>query len=103
MRVTGYSAGQIYEAIETNAPAIRRETMNAGEYDAKYRNRDWSRYAKETTEQFVFGPRGVDQYSQAETFRAYYMKLESRDFTGRDAIGKQQAERDRQKQENRGR
>jgi hypothetical protein len=83
MRVTGYSAVQIYEAIKNNATAMRRETMNAGEYDAKYRSRDWSRFAKETTEQFVFGPRGVNQYSQAEAFRAYYMKLENRGFTGR--------------------
>jgi hypothetical protein len=84
MRVTGYSAGQIYNAIKTNAPAMRKETMNAGEYAAKYRNRDWNRYAKETTEKFVFGPRGVNQYSQAEGFRAHYMKLEGRGFTGRN-------------------
>ena len=90
MRVTGYSAGQVYDAIKTNAPAMRRETMNADEYAAKYRSRDWSRYAKETTEQFVFGPRGVNQYSQAEAFRAYYMQLENRDFTNRN-----KAEKDR--------
>jgi hypothetical protein len=81
MRVTGYSPGQIYEAIETNAPAMRRETMSASEYAAKYRGRDWSRFAKETTEKFVFGSRGINQYSQAESFRAYYTQLEGRNFT----------------------
>jgi hypothetical protein len=90
MRVTGYSAGQIYEAIKNNAPAMRKETMNAGEYAAKYHSRDWSRFAEETTEKFVFGPRGASQYNQAEAFRAYYMKLENRDFTGRN-----RAEKDR--------
>jgi hypothetical protein len=94
MRVTGYSAGQIYEAIKNNAPAMRRETMTAEEYATKYRNRDWSRYAKETTEKFVFGPRGVDQYTQAERFRAYYMKLEGRSFTNRDTARREKTEKD---------
>jgi hypothetical protein len=88
MRVTGYSVGQVYEAIKTNGPAMRRETMNADEYAAKYRNRDWSRFAEETTEKFVFGPRGVNQYSQAEAFRAYYMKVENRDVTGHGKAAK---------------
>jgi hypothetical protein len=88
MRVTGYSAGQIYETIKANAPAMRRETMNADEYAAKYRSRDWSRFAQETTEKFVFGSRGVDQYTQAEAFRAYYMKLEGRSPTSRDKAAK---------------
>jgi hypothetical protein len=94
MRVTGYSAGQIYEAIKTNAPAMRKEVMKADEYGAKYRNRDWSRYAKETTEKFVFGPRGAAQYSQAEAFRAYYMQLEGRNFTNRDAARREKTEKD---------
>jgi hypothetical protein len=94
MRVAGYSAGQIYEAIKANAPAMRKETMSAAEYAAKYSGRDWSRFAKETAEKFVFGPRGVNQYSQAEQYRAYYMRLESRDFTGRDLTGRKKTERD---------
>jgi hypothetical protein len=81
MRVTGYDAAQIYEAIRTNAPAMRKETMNAADYAAKCRNYDWGRFAKETVEKFVFGPHGAGQYSQAEAFRAYYMQLESRNWT----------------------
>jgi hypothetical protein len=88
MRVTGYSAGQIYTAMKENAPALRKEVMNEGEYAEKYRHRDWSRYAKETVEKFVFGSRGVNQYSQAEAYRAYYMRLEGRNFTGRDKTAK---------------
>jgi hypothetical protein len=70
--------------MKENAPALRKEVMNEGEYAEKYRYRDWSRYAKETVEKFVFGSRGVNQYSQAEAYRAYYMRLEGRNCTGRD-------------------
>jgi hypothetical protein len=94
MRVTGHSASQVYEAIKTNASTMRKETMNADEYAAKYRNRDWSRYAKETTENFVFGPRGVNQYSQAEAFRAYYMVLEGQDYTSRDTTRREKTSKD---------
>jgi hypothetical protein len=78
MRVTGYSASQIYEAIENNGPAMRKETMGAAEWDAKYRNRDWNRFAKETVEKYVFGSRGAAQYTQAESYRPYYLKVEGR-------------------------
>jgi hypothetical protein len=59
---------------------MRKEAMNEAEYGEKYRYRDWSRYAKETTEKFVFGPRGAGQYYKSEEYRAYYMKLENRDI-----------------------
>jgi hypothetical protein len=78
MRVTGYSAAQVYEAIKNNAPAMRKETMAAAEWDAKYRNRDWSRFAQETVDKFVFGARGANQYGQAESYRPYYLKVEGR-------------------------
>jgi hypothetical protein len=94
MRVTGYNAGQVYEAIKANAPAMRKETMSADEYAAKYRNRDWNRYTKETTEKFVFGPRGVVQYSQAEAFRPYYMQVEGRDLTGRSFTSRDRTGKD---------
>jgi hypothetical protein len=78
MRVTGYSAGQIYEAIRENAPAMRKEVMSEREYSEKYRHRNWERYAKETVEKYVFGPRGAARYIEGEAYRAYYMKLEGR-------------------------
>lgn len=84
MRVTGYDAGQIRAVIERNAPAMRKETLTAGEYDAKYRNRNWKRYAGETTAKFVFGPRGAAQYAGAEPYRPLYMRIEGRgSFTAR--------------------
>jgi hypothetical protein len=87
MRVTGYSAGQIYDAMKENAPAMRKEAMSEQEYGEKYRYRDWNRYAKETVEKYVFGPRGAAQYYKSEEYRAYYMKLEGRDLTGRSFTG----------------
>jgi hypothetical protein len=85
MRVTGYSAGQICEAIKTNAPLMRKDVMSEREHDEKYRYRNWDRYAKETVEKYVFGPRGAVQYAKAEGYRPYYMKLEGRDHTGQRA------------------
>jgi hypothetical protein len=89
MRVTGYSAGQIYGAIRENAPAMRKEVMGEREYAEKYRYRDWSRYAKETTEKFVFGPRGATQYYKSEEYRAYYMRLENRNSAEEQRRGQQ--------------
>jgi hypothetical protein len=80
MRVTGYSASQIRSAIETNAPAMRREAMTQEEYDAKYRNRNWGRYAQETTDRFVFGVRGMAQYERSREYRPRLMKVEGRDW-----------------------
>jgi hypothetical protein len=91
MRVTGYSAGQIYAAMKENAPAMRKEVMNAAEYAEKYRYRDWSRYAKETVEKYVFGPRGAAQYYKSEEYRAYYMKLEGRSLAEEQRNGRQVA------------
>jgi hypothetical protein len=80
MRVTGYTPGQIRNAIETNAPAMRRENMTQEEYDAKYRNRSWTRYAAETTNGFVFGVRGMTQYERSREYRPRLMKVEGRDI-----------------------
>jgi hypothetical protein len=80
MRVTGYSAGQIQNAIETNAPALRRENMTDSEYTSKYGSRNWKRYARETTENFVFGLRGVRQYEEAREYRPRFMKVEGRSY-----------------------
>jgi hypothetical protein len=91
MRATDHSPGEVRSAIENNAPAMRRETMSAEAFEAKYRNRDWKRYASETTEKYVFGPRGAVQFEKALDYRQYYMRLE-----GRDAIAEGQAERERQ-------
>jgi hypothetical protein len=91
MRVTGYSAGQIYTAMKENAPALRKEVMNEGEYAEKYRYRDWSRYAKETVEKYVFGQRGAAQYYKTEAYRAYYMKLEGRSLAEEQSNGQQKA------------
>jgi hypothetical protein len=79
MRVTGYSREQIREAIENNAPTMRRESMTEQEFEAKYKNKDWPRYAKETTDNFVFGLRGLSQYESARKYRPRLMKLEGRD------------------------
>jgi hypothetical protein len=78
MRVAGYNPSQVMSAIEENAPMMRKQNMSAEQYAEKYRGRDWRRYARETTEQFVFGPRGVSQYAQAESYRPYYLNLEGR-------------------------
>jgi hypothetical protein len=91
MRVTDYSAGQICEAIKENAPVMRKDVMNAAEYAEKYRYRDWNRYAKETVEKYVFGPRGAAQYYKSEEYRAYYMKLEGRSLS-EEQRGNQQKE-----------
>jgi hypothetical protein len=86
MRGTGHSQGEVESAIEANAPAMRRETMTREAFEAKYRNRDWRRYAAETTEKYVFGVRGAVQYEKALNYVPLYMKLE-----GRDAIKEQRA------------
>ena len=93
MRATDYSSDEVQSAIENNAPAMRRETMSAEAFEAKYRNRDWKRYASETTEKYVFGPRGAVQFERALDYRPLYMRLE-----GRDAIAEGQAERERREQ-----
>jgi len=78
MRVTGYSSAQVQNAIEENAPAMRKENMTDAQYNEKYRNRDWHRFAVETTEKFIFGPRGAIQHGKAEEYRPLYMKIEGR-------------------------
>jgi hypothetical protein len=78
MRATDHSRSDVQSAIENNAPAMRRENMTESEYAAKYRNRDWRRYAAETMEKFVFGPRGAVQFEKAMDYRPLYMRLEGR-------------------------
>ncbi|MDR1649180.1 MAG: relaxase/mobilization nuclease domain-containing protein [Synergistaceae bacterium] len=80
MRVTGYTREQIREAIESNAPAMRRESMTEQDFGTKYKNKDWPRYARETADNFVFGLRGLSQYESARKYRPRLMKLEGRDF-----------------------
>jgi hypothetical protein len=87
MRTTGHSPDQIRDAIETNAPAMRRESMEEAEFNAKYRNRNWSGYAAETTNKFVFGLRGIEQYESTRRYRPRLMKVE-----GRDAMSEKRAE-----------
>ncbi|GHV56641.1 hypothetical protein FACS1894216_20720 [Synergistales bacterium] len=79
LRVTGYSQGQIQSAIEKNAPVMRREAMSEPGFNLKYGSRDWGRYARETTENFVFGLRGLSQYEQSVKYRPRLMKIEGRD------------------------
>jgi hypothetical protein len=93
MRATDYSPGDVQSAIEGNAPSMRRETMSAEAFEAKYKNRDWKRYAAETTDKYVFGARGAVQFEKALDYRPLYMRLE-----GRDAIAEGQAERERREQ-----
>jgi hypothetical protein len=93
MRATDHSHGDVQSAIETNAPAMRRESMTESEYAVKYRNRDWKRYAAETAGKFIFGPRGAVQFEKALDYRPLYMRIE-----GRDAIAEQQAGRERLEQ-----
>jgi hypothetical protein len=53
--------------------------MGEENYRAKYQNRDWARYARETADNFVFGLRGLSQYESARKYRPRLMKLEGRD------------------------
>ena len=78
MRVTGFSSGEIQMAIEENAPKMRHENMSAEEFRGKYQYRDWKRFAEETTQRFVFGARGERQFTDAEPYKRYYLKLEGR-------------------------
>jgi hypothetical protein len=93
MRATDHSRDGVQSAIETNAPAMRRENMTESEYAVKYRNRDWKRYASETTDKYVFGPRGAVQFEKALDYRPLYMRIE-----GRDTAAEQQAGRERLEQ-----
>jgi hypothetical protein len=79
MRVTGHAKDRIRDAIEANAPGMRRESMSGEEYAGKYGNRNWRRYAKETADSFAFGPRGLSQYENARKYRPRLLKLEGRD------------------------
>jgi hypothetical protein len=79
MRATGYSREQIREAIESNAPEMRRNAMSEESYLAKYKNKDWPRYARETADNFVLGLRGLSQYEDTRKYRPRLMKLEGRD------------------------
>jgi hypothetical protein len=54
--------------------------MTREEYDAKYRNRNWTRYAAETADGFVFGVRGMAQYERSREYRPRLMKVEGRDI-----------------------
>jgi hypothetical protein len=94
MRVTGYGAGQICAAIQNNAPAMRKEVMSESEYGEKYRYRNWERYAKETAERYVFGPRGAAQYAKAEGYRAYYLKLEAGQLAYRNSAEGERNQKD---------
>lgn len=78
MRVTGFSSGEIQMSIEENAPKMRHENMSAEDFIEKYQYRDWKRFAKETTQKFVFGARGERQFAAAEPYRRHYLKLEGR-------------------------
>jgi hypothetical protein len=95
MRVTGYSREQIRNAIETNAPLMRREAAGEAEVAAKYRNKDWSKYAAETADNFVFGLRGLSQYESAREYRPRLMKIEGRDM-------REESRREREIRENQG-
>jgi hypothetical protein len=64
-------------------------------FEGKYGNRDWRRYAAETTEKYVFGPRGTIQFEKALDYRPLYMKLE-----GRDALREIRETREMQEQAN---
>ena len=66
MRVTGYQPAQIRDALARNGPDMRRRNMNDEEFAQKYRYRNWQKYASESVEKFVFGPRGEEQYRKAE-------------------------------------
>jgi hypothetical protein len=98
MRVTGYSQDRIRSAIETNAPAMRRASMTGEEYDAKYRNRNWARYARETADRFVFGVRGLSQYEKSREYRPRLMKVEGRN-PGEEARYERELRTEQQKQE----
>jgi hypothetical protein len=92
LRATDHTQSEVQSAIENNAPAMRRENMTESEYNAKYRNRDWKRYAAETTEKFVFGVRGTVQFEKALDYRPLYMRIEGRDPS------KEQTEQNNRKQ-----
>jgi hypothetical protein len=95
MRATDYAQSDVQMAIENNAPAMRRENLTESEYAAKYRNRDWKRYAAETTEKFVFGPRGAVQFEKALDYRQFYMRLEGRSAAEEGRREREQSEQAR--------
>ena len=82
MRVTGYTASQIEDALERNAPEMRQKNMTMEEFRTKYQYRNWKLFAHETTEKFVFGTRGVHSFQKAEQYRPYLLKLEGRSKSG---------------------
>lgn len=96
MRVTGHTAGQVRSALERNGPEMRRRNMTAGEFAAKYRYRNWERYARETAENFVFGPRGTIQLGKAEPYRAYFLCVEGRTAPARER-GRRNPEREQER------
>ena len=96
MRVTGHTAGQVRSALERNGPEMRRRNMTAGEFAAKYRYRNWERYARETAENFVFGPRGTIQLGKAEPYRAYFLRVEGRTAPARER-GRRNPEREQER------
>jgi len=98
MRATGHTQGEVIGAIEANAPTMRLENMRHEAFAAKYGNRNWKRYAAETTEKYVFGARGAIQYEKALNYVPLYMKLE-----GRDMSQTERTEESKQKQERKGR
>ncbi|GHS88789.1 hypothetical protein AGMMS49957_10890 [Synergistales bacterium] len=100
MRATDYTQDAVESAIEENAPAMRRETMNEADFSAKYHNRDWRRYAIETTEKYVFGARGAVQFEKALDYRPLYMRLEGRNASKEQGV---EYERVRQEKQSRGR
>jgi hypothetical protein len=80
MRVTGYGQSQIESAIESNGPALRKEQLSAEEFSEKYGNRNWHKYAIETTDNFIFGSRGHEAFTNAEGFEPYFLKIEGRSY-----------------------
>ena len=50
--------------------------MSAQEFAAKYGNRKWGRFAKETVDKFVFGSRGLSYYDQSLPYLPLYLKIE---------------------------
>jgi hypothetical protein len=96
MKATDHTPDQVRSAIEKNASTMRRDTMDAGEFDAKYKNRDWRGYAAETTENYVFGARGAIQYEKALSDRPRYMRIEGRNLQEEDRIRRESERQDKE-------
>lgn len=75
MSVTGYTPGQIEEAVRTGAPVVRGESGTHAH--------NWPDYARRTAN-YVSRPEGQKKILDAASYLPYYLKVEGRSLRKRD-------------------